>query len=263
MSGWQLHEADTLAWLQAYDGEPFAGMIAEPPYSSGGATRGDRTASTGSKYIQSGAARELPDFAGDTRDQRSFILWCSLWLQSAWMKSREGATAWIFCDWRQLAGMTDAVQCGGWVFRGIAPWNKGEGTRPQLGRPRAQCEYMLFCTRGAHKPHEGAPAMPGFFSCGSPKERYHMTEKPVALIREAVQSVPPGGLVLDPFAGSGAHMEGIVREGRRVIGLEIVPEIAAIARARMRGLDSERTTAEVRSGQGALSFDGDPLRDPS
>jgi site-specific DNA-methyltransferase (adenine-specific) len=263
MSGWQLHAADTLAWLQAYDGEPFDGMIADPPYSSGGATRGERNASTGSKYVQHGSKRELPDFAGDNRDQRSFVLWSTLWLQSAWMKSREGATAWIFCDWRQLPSATDAVQCGGWVLRGIVPWDKGMARPQGPGRPKPQCEYVLFCTRGDHVGYDGAPYMTGLFRHNAPRDRHHMTEKPVALIREAVQSVPPGGLVLDPFAGSGAHMEGIVREGRRVIGLEIVPEIAAIARARMQGLDSERTTAEVRSGQGALSFDGDPLRDPS
>lgn len=29
----------------------------------------------------------------------------------------------VFVDWRNIAAMIDAVQCAGWVYRGIAVWN--------------------------------------------------------------------------------------------------------------------------------------------
>jgi site-specific DNA-methyltransferase (adenine-specific) len=46
---------------------------------------------------------------------------------------------------------------------------------------------------------------------------------------------PPGGLVLDPFYGSGTTGEAVVREGggRRCVGVERVPEYAAAARERV------------------------------
>jgi len=45
---------------------------------------------------------------------------------------------------------------------------------------------------------------------------------------------PPGGLVLDPFTGSGSTGKGAVMEGFRFVGVELSPEYAAIARARIQ-----------------------------
>ena len=49
----------------------------------------------------------------------------------------------------------------------------------------------------------------------------HPTTKPLSLIRWLVRLVtPPGGTVLDPFAGSGTTLEACVLEGFNVIGVE-------------------------------------------
>lgn len=49
----------------------------------------------------------------------------------------------------------------------------------------------------------------------------HPTVKPLALMRWLVRLVtPPGGLVLDPFAGSGTTLLAALEEGRRAIGIE-------------------------------------------
>lgn len=64
----------------------------------------------------------------------------------------------------------------------------------------------------------------------------HPTVKPTALMRWLVRLVtPPGGLVLDPFAGSGSTGKACKLEGFRFIGCELDPEYAAIARARIEG----------------------------
>lgn len=47
---------------------------------------------------------------------------------------------------------------------------------------------------------------------------------------------PPGGLVLDPFMGSGSTGKGALREGFIFIGCELSPEYVEIARARMLGV---------------------------
>ena len=58
--------------------------------------------------------------------------------------------------------------------------------------------------------------------------------KPLALMRYLCRLVtPPGGLVLDPFAGSGSTGVAAVQEGFRFLGIEKEPEYVEIARARI------------------------------
>jgi site-specific DNA-methyltransferase (adenine-specific) len=46
---------------------------------------------------------------------------------------------------------------------------------------------------------------------------------------------PPGGLVLDPFLGSGTTAIAALEEGFRCIGIEKEAEYMAIAEARLNG----------------------------
>lgn len=57
----------------------------------------------------------------------------------------------------------------------------------------------------------------------APAVRYgnHPTEKPLTILDPLIRySTPPGGLILDPFAGSGATLDAAVQAGRRAIGIE-------------------------------------------
>lgn len=62
----------------------------------------------------------------------------------------------------------------------------------------------------------------------------HPTVKSIALMRWLCRLVtPPGGLVLDPFAGSGSTGVAAIREGFHFIGFEKEPEYVEIAEARI------------------------------
>lgn len=63
----------------------------------------------------------------------------------------------------------------------------------------------------------------------------HPTVKPVALMRWLVRLVtPPGGTVLDPFAGSGATIEAAVLEEFKWIACELTPEYLPLIVERIR-----------------------------
>jgi len=62
----------------------------------------------------------------------------------------------------------------------------------------------------------------------------HPTVKPTDLMAYLCRLVtPPGGVVLDPFMGSGSTGKAAVREGFRFIGCELSPEYLEIAKARI------------------------------
>jgi DNA modification methylase len=67
-----------------------------------------------------------------------------------------------------------------------------------------------------------------------PRRNVHPTVKPVDLMRWLVRLVtPPGGTVLDPFAGSGTTGIAAVLEGFGFVGIEREAEHVTIARARI------------------------------
>ena len=69
----------------------------------------------------------------------------------------------------------------------------------------------------------------------------HPTVKPLALMRWLVRMVtPPGGTVLDPFAGSGTTLEAAMLEGFNVTGIEREADYLPLIQARI-----ERATATL------------------
>ncbi len=65
-------------------------------------------------------------------------------------------------------------------------------------------------------------------------KNHHPTVKPVSLMRWLCRIItPPGGLVLDPFAGSGTTGIAAVSEGFDFVGVELDPDHHAIAMARI------------------------------
>ena len=84
----------------------------------------------------------------------------------------------------------------------------------------------------------------------------HPTVKPVDLMSWLVRLVtPPGGLVLDPFAGSGTTLVAAKRLGRRAIGWERDPTFHAAALKRIEGTREQLVIPQARAKkfkQGAL-----------
>ena len=68
----------------------------------------------------------------------------------------------------------------------------------------------------------------------------HPTVKPLQLMRWLVRMVtPPGGVVLDPFAGSGTTLEAGVLEGVDVIGVEREDDYHPLILARLQRAEAE------------------------
>ena len=67
------------------------------------------------------------------------------------------------------------------------------------------------------------------------KQNFHPTVKPLSLMRYLVRltATPTGGLVLDPYMGSGTTGMACVLEGRDFIGIEREPEYMTLAERRI------------------------------
>lgn len=241
MNPWTLHEGDCLELLPTLGAGGFDAVVTDPPYSSGGLFRSDRANfTTDEKYTVSEHAGRLPNFSGDNMDQRSWQSWCYRWMAECRRLLRPGGYFLCFSDWRQLPALTDAVQWAGLVWRGVLVWDKTEAAKaPHTGYFGYQCEYIVWASNGplerkATLADGGEGRMPGCFrKAVNARDKLHQTGKPTDVLRWLVRCCPPGGVVLDPFAGSGTTAEAALREGRRAVLVEREAAYCDIIRRRM------------------------------
>ncbi len=212
-----VYQGDALAILDTLPAGSVDAVLTDPPYSSGGVTMSARQTDPANKYQQSGTRRQYPPMLGDAKDQRSWTHWCMLWLAECWGVSRDGAPLMVFTDWRWL---------------GIVPWDK-RAARPQIGKFKQQCEYVLFAVKGRFVPCT-RQCPPGLYSHQvRAMQKVHLTSKPVALMHDLLAITQSGGTVLDPFMGGGSVGVACRESGRGYIGIELSAEYFAISRDRI------------------------------
>lgn len=244
-------------------------LASDPPYSSGGAFRGDRTGRTVDKYVWTSTKAHRPEFTGDNRDQRAYLAWCSLWLSAILPMTPEGAIVALFTDWRQLPTTTDALQAGGWVWRGLAPWDKGGGCRPTMRGFAAQCEFVVWGTNGPARPEVRPVCVRGVFPAPIVRDREHIAQKPLTVMHDVLALCPPTvpldphevtasgltvpagatrpGLVLDPFLGSGTTLVAAHDLGLAGIGIDTDEHSLEVAARRLEEYASRIDLGTIRA----------------
>lgn len=141
----------------------------------------------------------------------------------------------IFCHWESWPDFYDNL-CHLFTIRNALVWSKSGGGMGDLRHEYAKdYEIILFgaCGRGRELNGKRVGAV---LQCNrvSAKDREVPFQKPVPLLAELIERhTPPGGMILDPFVGSGSTLEAALATGRRALGIEIDRERAEMARARL------------------------------
>ncbi len=157
----------------------------------------------------------------------------------------------------QLArARTDAVPHGNQVYGAL----KNVTTQPEPRGDGGSAARFFYCAKATRADRndglESGPA-PAVTAGATMRDRetanwsarngnHHPTVKPTDLMRYLCRLVTPaGGLVLDPFAGSGSTGRAAIAEGFQFVGIELDPEYAAIAEARCRAVQPGLSFGDV------------------
>jgi site-specific DNA-methyltransferase (adenine-specific) len=161
------------------------------------------------------------EFAGWRLSQD--VIWekprTSLPVADRFMRCHETVTFWYRGDWRTIHHQPPLVD-------GHAPAKGPGGTGPQWGGGL-----------GTRLADEGVTTrlMRSVLNVGNRwPGRTHPTEKPTGILEPLIDyACPPGGLVVDPFAGSGSTLDAARVSGRRAIGVEADERYAERAARRL------------------------------
>jgi site-specific DNA-methyltransferase (adenine-specific) len=159
-----------------------------------------------------------------------------------------------------------------WLAPTTRPWRAheqpaGSQASREVRTPHAPASAArmtaLYSGAGAHRKqgrkhrlHPDGARPTTVFTCavgGQPNPDAHPARMPIELARHLVaMCCPPGGLVLDPFAGNATTGIVATRSGRRFLGIEIRADYADQARERLRddrGLLEELDAEDRRNEQ--------------
>jgi site-specific DNA-methyltransferase (adenine-specific) len=262
-SDWALHAGDCLERLAALPGASVDLVFADPPYflSNGGFTcHAGRRAPVGKGAWD--ASRGIEE---DHRFTRAWIEACGRVLKPT-------GSLWVSGTQHVIFSAGFALQTLGWRLLNTVTWFKPNAS-PNLscryfthsseilvwaaprrpGRLQHVFDYPRMKAENGGKQMRDVWALPRpgdeeldadgqgrIWTLTSPRpdekaHGKHPTQKPVALLRRIIEATAPaGGLVLDPFSGSGTTGVAALRLGRRFLGIEQDPNWLGLARARLQ-----------------------------
>lgn len=144
--------------------------------------------------------------------------------------------------WEKSAGVGVATDRFRRVHEHALHWYRGSWSSVRHETPRMRATAAQVArngtatrVRGGKAEHLGAIGRPSTWTDDGTRlarsvikaawmrgKALHPTEKPLEVLRPLISyACPPGGLVLDPFAGSGSTLAAARDSGRRAVGIEI------------------------------------------
>lgn len=200
----KLMHGDCLELLPTLPDGSVDAVVTDPPY--GMAFQSNRPKASAKKAAIAG-------------DERPFI-W---FLPQAFRVLKAGGAIVCFTDWKNQEIWRVALECAGFTVRSHCVWDRGVHGMGDLKASFApQHDVFWFATKGAFAFTRGRPKSVMRHLRPSREATPHPTAKPDELMTNLCRSVcPEGGVVLDPFMGSGATGAGAAAAGCGFIGMEL------------------------------------------
>jgi site-specific DNA-methyltransferase (adenine-specific) len=193
-------------------------VITDPPYCSGAVSEAARTSAKGQGLRSENIAR-MGWFVGDNMGTAGLVFLLRSVAFSALEVLDPNGHMLFFCDWRMVPNLAPAIESSGARFQNLVVWDK-ENMGLGMGF-RAQHEMILHFSAGSPKYHDLGTSNVIRAGRISAADREHQTQKPVSLLTQLAEVVSArGGLIVDPFMGSGSTGVACMETGRGFVGVE-------------------------------------------
>ena len=146
--------------------------------------------------------------------------WYAAWMREARGRLTHTGSMWTCLNWRSLVTFQKAACDIGWPIDSLMVWDKcwiGQGGSRGL-RPSYELVALFGQPMFAVK-DRGLPDVQRF-PVRAHKPNGHPAEKPLSLMDFCIVNAG-GGVVLDPFMGSGTTAEAAIKRGASFVGIEM------------------------------------------
>lgn len=214
-----LYHGDALEVLASLPAGISHAVVTDPPYIIGAVSAGN-----------------MASKSGGWADMMNSAHWFAGWYRECARVLKHSGSFWTFCNWRSLPVVMRSAVDASLPITSLLVWDKewiGPGGTQGL-RPSYEL-VALLAQPGFVIPDRGVPDI-WRHKVGSYKPNGHPAEKPEGLVRRILQvsEVPAGGLVVDPFLGSGTTALAAASLGLRCIGIEAEERWCELAARRLQ-----------------------------
>jgi site-specific DNA-methyltransferase (adenine-specific) len=135
-----------------------------------------------------------------------------------------------FYGWTQTDRFISAWRAAGFRIVGHIVFRKRYASKARFVSYTHESAYVLAKGRPALPDNPPADVIDWVYT----GNRLHPTQKPVAVLKPLIEAFcPTGGLVLDPFCGSGSTLAAARAAGRDWLGMELDPAYHRVASDRL------------------------------
>lgn len=218
-----LYHGDCREVMAGMVDQSVSAVITDPPYTerTHSKARKKLTSATRGATIQSG----VTEFASFTAESLREVLTECGRISEGWVVAT--------LDYKHAFAF-DSNPPDGLVSKRVGVWVKTNPT-PQLSgdRPAQGWEAISYLHRTGKSKWNGRGTH-GNYTSPIARSEGHPTTKPTPMFADMVRKLtPPGGVVLDPFAGSGTTLRAALDEGRKAIGVELEERYCEIIAKRL------------------------------
>lgn len=214
-----IYNEDCVKGMQSIADETIDCVVTDPPYGID---------------FQSGYRKKSPKLAKIANDKTPYVEW----IPEAYRVLKNDTTIFCFCRWDVMQVFIDSLCQSGFNVKNALIWEKGgTGMGDLHGAFAHTYEICLYATKGKFDLLKNSgyrypdivkiPKVPS-------NKIVHPNQKPIALMEFLIRcGSMRGGVVLDPFSGSGATLVAAKELERDAIGFELDPHYCALIKDRL------------------------------
>jgi DNA modification methylase len=230
----RLFNGDCADLLRSLESDSVDAIITDPPYGTASETKVQKRGNNDLEVFNLEWDGELP----------------TAWLTEACRACVPGGALLTFTNNREVTTLWNAMESAGWKPLQTFTWIKSNPPPQPRQNFCSGIETAIFARKpgkvycwnggGATVNYFQAPIVAG--------TRIHPTQKPESLMAHLIRLLSPvGGVVLDPFMGSGTTGVCAIANGRRFIGAELDASYFQAAKARIDAAANQEVLIPVQN----------------
>lgn len=227
------HVGDCIEVMNQMPPESVSCIVTSPPYNIKNSTGNGLKNGSGGKWPQAELLKGYSHY-DDNMPHDEYVKWQRGCLEAMMRLLKEDGVIFYNHKWRVQGGLLqdrhDIVS--GFPVRQIIIWKRAGGINFNPGYFLPTYEVIYMIAKPDFKLTQGVNKYSDVWEIPQARDNEHPAPFPLELAQRCVEA-SPGGVVLDPFMGSGTTAIAAITKNRNWIGIDLSPEYCTLANTRI------------------------------